>query len=207
MHSTARGRGGVHTMSLPPLLALAALWIIVIFQGLIILGLVRTLREIQIAAENGRLPQRLPVGAHAPRLQGADVRTGLEVDTADLAGRTQIVLFLSPECPHCRRLADGTNSLTVEPLQSRIAVCYGNVAQAREFASVLAEDVALLADSDGAMFGSFGIGSTPSAIMVDELGIVRGSGGPLHSGELADLISSVREPEFGSDRPMPVVGT
>jgi peroxiredoxin len=194
-------------MSLALVSALTALWIIVLLQGLIVLGLVRTLGEIRSAAENGRLPQRLPVGARAPRLQGVDVRTELEVDTADLAGRAQVILFLSHNCPYCWRLADGTNNVPAEPLQSRIAVCYANVAKTREFASVLAADVALLADPDGSMFASFGISSTPSTIMVDDLGIVRGSGGPRHSGELADLISSVREPAGGSDRPIPVVGT
>lgn len=185
--------------------AFVALWIVVLFQGLIALGLVRTLGEIRAAAAAGRLPQRLPVGARAPRLEGIDVRTGAATDSADLAGRELVVLFLSTTCPDCRLLADGTASLAPEPHQSRLAVCHGSAARAREFANVLAADVTLLADPEGAIFASFGIGSTPSAVVVDELGIVRGSGGPHHSGELAELIASAREPALAGDQPLPVV--
>jgi peroxiredoxin len=180
--------------------ALIVLWVIVLFEGLIILGLVRTLGEIRVAAENGRLPQRLPVGARAPRLEGTDVRTGLQVDTADLSGREQIILFLSDNCPYCLRLADGTRAVPAAPGQSRVAICHGTVTRTQTLAGVLASDVALLADPDGAMFSAYGISSTPSAILVDDLGIVRGSGGPRHSGELAELVASVREPLAAGDQ-------
>jgi hypothetical protein len=190
-------------MTLPLLPAFLVLWAIVLFQGLVILGLVRALRDLQSAIEGGRLPLRLPVGAQSPHLTGTDLRTGAEIDSFDLTGRELVVLFLSSGCPSCRRLADGTRQVPVEPGQARIAVCQGGEREASPFVDLLASDIAVLADSDGAVFSSFSISSAPTAVVVDQLGRVSASGGPRHSGELAALISAAHGPVAGDGRPLP----
>jgi len=192
-------------MTLPLLPAFLVLWAIVLFQGLIILGLVRTHRELQDAVESGRLPRRLPVGAQGPDFRGTDLRTGAEIDSSELTGRELVILFLSRGCPYCRRLADGTRQVPVEPRQTRIAVCQGDAREATTFVDLLASDVAVLADPDGAVFSSFAITSTPAAVVVDETGRVSGSGGPHHSGELAALISTARSSVAGIDQPVPAI--
>jgi hypothetical protein len=184
--------------------AFVVLWAIVLFEGLIILGLVRTLRELQTAFEGGRVPQRLPVGAYAPHFKGADLRTGTEIDSSELIGRELVILFLSSGCSFCRRLADGTRHVPVEPGQTRIAVCHGGAREASVFVDLLASDVAVLADSDGALLSSFAITGTPAAVVVDEMGRVSGSGGPRHSGELTTLISTARGSAAGG-APQPAV--
>lgn len=190
-------------MSLPLLPALVALWAIVLFEGLVILGLLRAVRDLQVAVESGRLPQRLPVGARSPRFTGTDLRTGAEIDSSQLAGRELVVLFLSEACTFCRRLADGTRQVPFERGQARIAICQGGANEAATFIDLLASDVAVLADPDGAVFATFGISSTPSAIVVGETGAVLASGGPHHSGELAALISTARQSAVGADQPLP----
>lgn len=190
-------------MSLPLLPALIVLWAIVLFEGLIILGLLRTVRDLQVAVESGRLPQRLPVGVHSPRFRGTDLRTGAEVDSSQLIASELVVLFLSEACTFCRRLADGTRQVPVEPGQARIAVCQGGAHEARTFMDLLPSDVVVLPDPDGAVFASFGISSTPSAVVIGETGVVIGSGGPHHSGELAALISTARQSVAGGDHPLP----
>jgi hypothetical protein len=192
-------------VSLPLLPALLVLWVIVLFQGLVILGLVRALRDLQSAMEGGRLPRRLPVGAQSPRAAGTDLRTGAEIDSSELIGRELVLLFLSNGCPYCRRLADGTRQVPVEPRQTRIAVCQGGAGEASTFVELLAADIAVLADADGAIFASFAITSAPTAVVVDELGRVSASGGPRHSGELAALISTARGAVVGHDQPLPAI--
>lgn len=199
MLSPAGHREVAHAVTLPLLPAFLVLWAIVLFQGLIILGLVRTLRELQNVVESGRLPRRLPVGALSPDFKGTDLRTGAEIDSSELIGRELVVLFLSDGCPNCRRLADGTRHVSVEPGQTRIAVCHGGAREAGTFVDLLASDIAVLADSDGAVFSSFAITGTPAAVIVDETGSVSGSGGPRHSGELAALLSTAR------DQPLPAI--
>ncbi len=192
-------------MSVPLLPAFLLLWAVVLFEGLIILGLLRTLRELQVAVEGGRIPQRLPVGSHAPHFAGADLRTGAGIDSSDLAGRELVILFLSDACPFCRRLADGTRQVPVEPGQTRVAVCHGGTREARAFADLLATDIAVLADPDGTVLSSFSISATPAVVVVDETGRVSGSGGPHHSGELATLIATARDSVAGGDRPLPAI--
>jgi hypothetical protein len=201
----AEHRGIAHTVSIPLLPAFLVLWAIVLFEGLVILGLIRTLRELQVAVEGGRLPQRLPVGAYAPHFAGTNLRTGAEIDSSELIGREVVILFLSDGCAFCRRLADGTRQVPVEPGQTRIAVCYSGPREASAFVELLASDIAVLADSDGAVLSSFSISGTPAAVVVDETGRVSGSGGPRHSGELAALISTARDSVAGGDRPLPAI--
>ena len=186
-------------MTLPLLPAFLVLVATVLFQGLIILGLVRTLRELQNVVESGRLPRRLPLGTVGPDFHGKDLRTDAEIDSSELIGREVVVLFLSDGCPSCRQLADGTRHVPVEPGQTRIAVCHGGAREAGTFVDLLASDFAVLADPDGAVFSSFAITGTPAAVVLDQTGAVSGSGGPRHSGELATLISAAR------DQPLPAV--
>jgi len=196
-------RGIARAVTFPVLPALLVLWVIVLFQGFVILGLLRTLRDLQVAVRSGRLPQRLPVGAEAPRFSGTDLRTGAVIDSAALVGRELVVLFLSDGCSFCRRLADGTRQVQVEPGQTRIAVCQGGPREASAFVDLLAIDVAVLPDPDETLFSSFAISSTPSAVVVDRDGRISGSGGPRHSGELATLVSTARDSAAGADQPQP----
>ena len=170
-----------------------ALWALVLFQTLLILGLLRELAELRRLAEDGRLPQRLPLGARTPHLRGSDLRTGTTFDTSLLSGRELVVLFLSPGCRLCWRLADGTRKLPAEPSLSRIAVCHGSAGDCAGFVETLAGDVPVLLDPSGAMSAGWGVRSTPVAFVLDPEGRVRASGTPRHSGELADLIRQARE--------------
>jgi hypothetical protein len=170
-----------------------ALWGLVLFQTLIIIGLLRELAEIRRLAEDGRLPQRLPLGARAPSLRGSDLRTGTTFDTALLSGRELVVLFLSPGCRICWRLADGTRKLPAEPSLSRLAVCHGSAGECASFVETLAGDVPVLLDPSGAMSARYGVRSTPVAFVLDREGRVRSSGSPRHAGELAELIQQARE--------------
>ncbi|HEX4965578.1 MAG TPA: redoxin domain-containing protein [Thermoanaerobaculia bacterium] len=181
-----------------------ALWALVLFQTLIILGLLRELSEIRRLAEDGRLPQRLPLGARGPHLRGSDLRTGTTFDSSLLSGRELVVLFLSPGCRLCWRLADGTRKLAAEPFLSRIAVCHGSAGECAKFVETLAGDVPVLLDPSGAISAGYGVRSTPVAFVLDPAGRVRASGSPRHAGELAELIQQARESLIPEDERAPV---
>ena len=180
-----------------------ALWALVLFQTLIIVGLLRELAEIRRLAEDGRLPQRLPLGARGPRLSGADLRTGATVDTSLFTGRDLVLLFLSPGCRLCWRRADGTRKLSAEPALSCIAICRGSAKECTGFVAALAGDVPVLLDGSGSLSASYGVRSTPVAFVLDPEGRVRASGSPRHGGELADLIAQARETVVPEDELAP----
>jgi hypothetical protein len=189
-------------MSFTFLSTYVGLWALVLFQTLIILGLLRELAEIRRLAEDGRLPQRLPLGARGPRLKGSDLRSGAAIDTSLFAGRELVLLFLSPGCRLCWRLADGARRLPAEPSLSRIAVCQGSAAECGGFVDALG-DIPLLLDANGAMSRSYGVRSTPVAFALDREGRVRASGSPRHGGELAELVAGARETVIPQDELAP----
>jgi hypothetical protein len=190
-------------MSLWFLLVYLALWIVVIVMGVVVVGLVRELSDLRRLAVGGRLPQRLAIGARAPRISGPDVRSHAIVDSAQLSGRELVVLFLSPDCRVCRRLADGVRSLPVEPGQARIAVCRGTVAGAAPFIQTLAPDVSILLDEDGSTQATYGVSGTPVAFVLDGEGRVQGSSSPHHAGELQELIVASRRAGAEAASPVP----
>lgn len=172
-----------------------ALWALVLFQTLVIIGLLRELAEIRRLAEDGRLPQRLPLGARGPHLSGTDPRTGAAVDTALFAGRELVLLFVSPGCQFCWRLADATRklpALAADAALSRIAVCRGSAEECAGLVAAFAPDVPALLDASGSMSQRYGVRSTPVVFVLDRDGRVRGSGSPRHGGELAELVARAR---------------
>lgn len=191
-------------MSLAFLPSYLALWALVLFQGLVIVGLVRSLADVRDVAEGGRFPQRLPFGSRAPGLSGVDLRAGTDFDGSTLAHREVVILFLSAGCRVCQRLADGTRTLPAELPQARVAVCHGGASEAAPFVKALAADIPVLADPGGALHASFGVRATPVAFVVDAEGRVRGSGSPRNAAELGELIASARRSHLSDDQPVPL---
>lgn len=188
-------------MSVAFLPSYIALWAFVLFQGLVIAGLVRSLAVITNAVEGGRFPQRRPIGSRAPVLSGTDLRTGSRFDSSKVADRELVILFLSAACRVCHRLADGMHALPVEPLQARVAVCRGSTSEVAPFIEALPADIPVLVDPSGSLHASYGVQRTPVAFVIDAEGRVRGSGSPQNIAELAELIVSTRHARPGDDQP------
>ena len=92
-----------------------------------------------------------------------NVRTGATIDTSLFAGRELMLLFLSPGCRMCWRLADGTRKLAAEPSLTRMAVCRGGAAECAGFARALVDRSSWHAPCQGTSHGldpawSFGVG-------------------------------------------------
>jgi peroxiredoxin len=172
--------------------AFIALWVVVVLQGLVVVGLVRELSDLRRLAMAGKLPQRIRIGAQAPRIQGVYSRANVSVDSTDLLGWELVVLFLSADCRICRRLADGVRTLGPGPRQRFIAICRSR-ADAQPFVDALATDVPVLLDEDGSLHTAFGVTGSPVAFVLDGEGRVRGSGSPQHAGELEELIVVSRQ--------------
>lgn len=179
-------------MTFPFVSTYIALWALVLFQTLVIVGLVRQLAEIRELAEGGRLPKRLPEGAHAPRLRGVDLRTGATVDSSLLQGRELTVLFLSPSCKTCWRLADGTRHLQ-DLSMPLVTVCTGDETKCRELVDRLTPGLPALLDGSGGLVAAYGVSSTPAAFVLDPEGRVLASGDPKHAGEMEELVTRARK--------------
>jgi hypothetical protein len=170
-----------------------ALWGLVLFQSLVILGLVRELKKIRQLAEDDRLPRRWPPGMKAPRLRGTDLRTGAGVESADLRGGEAVLLFLSTGCRICRRLVDGIGRLSELSPSSCLVVCHGDAPGCAGLVEALDREIAVVLDEDGAMSESYGVRKTPVAFVLDADGRILSSGSPEHGGELEEMVLRSRQ--------------
>jgi hypothetical protein len=192
-------------MSIAFLPGYVALWAFVLFQGLVIAGLVRSLAEVTSVVATGRFPQRRPIGSRAPVLSGVDLRTGSTFDSSTVGDRELVILFLSAACRVCRRLADGTRALPTEPHQARVAVCRGSTSEVAPFVDALPADIPVLVDPSGSLSASFGVQLTPVAFVVDAEGRIRGSGSPQNAAELAELITNAQNARPDDDQAVSLI--
>lgn len=88
------------------LISYVALWVLVILQTIIVLGLVRQLGilQIRLGPEYNLLATRegLELGFPAPDFHATDVTHRREISLTDLKGRPAVFVFISPSC--CYRL-------------------------------------------------------------------------------------------------------
>lgn len=101
----------------------AALWIVVILQGILILIVLQQLAVIRQLSETARteIGNQLPIGTPAPAFLGLSVSSGRNLDLKRMDAQGGILLFLSTECAVCQELAEGVglSSNLVRKLKTR----------------------------------------------------------------------------------------
>jgi len=98
-----------------------ALWLLVAFQGLLIVALLTKLESLRRLVERGA---SIPIGSRAPEFAGLDQfdkQTGLQA----FDGRAGIILFVSPECSLCKGLLASIESPGHQSLPHTLMVCRG----------------------------------------------------------------------------------
>lgn len=169
----------------------AAVWAIVIFQSLVIYALIREVAELKRLVEEGgmQLAHRLAPGTPAPAFAGTDLGSGRLLNSAELAeGAATVLLFLSPKCTVCRRLADGARRLDGADSLRTIAFCRGEEEACRAFVDQLGADIPLLYDEKRQAETSYKVLGTPTAVVLDTENKIRAYGHPKHGDDLKDLI-------------------
>lgn len=165
-----------------------ALWAVVIFQGLVVLELVRQLAKLRQAVMLGGLwEDQLPDGTEAPEFANVDKHLSrqLGVHTLDRSGG--ILLFLSSECSVCRGLVDGIGRLATDELPRIIAFCQGRDQGCARFAKRLGARTRLVIDCADKTSARYHISRFPTAVVVDGERKIAGYGHPRSIAEVKDL--------------------
>jgi hypothetical protein len=168
----------------------------VLFLGLVLAGLVRTVDALRARVadlESDRvvhLPAGPRVGAPAPAFRGRTAG-GDEVSDADLRGERSLVVLTDPECEACRELVPELLSPEARGLPRLVLVVSGGSSGAFAAAGSGADALVVL-DPGGTIGESFGAPFTPHVVVADEDGFVVASGGAT---DLADVRRLVREAE------------
>jgi hypothetical protein len=175
---------------------LLAAVVAVVFLGLALTGLVRTVDALRARVadlESDRLvhvPAGPTVGAQAPAFRGRTPQ-GAPVDSVDLRGSRFLLALTDPDCDACRRLVPELLSADAVGLPRPVLVIAG--ASSGSAASVGVESDALVVLDPGGRIGeAFGAPFTPHVVVVDEDGFIVASGA---AADLDGVRRLVREAE------------
>lgn len=182
-------------MSIAATMSHAALWVLVVLQGLILLGLTRALHQLQQNGGGGgggnepSASERL-VGQRAPEFVAADV-FGRPVASGDLWGRLTAILFVSPLCASCAVTLDELEGLKTKVNGNVVVVCLADTDECRAVAEDYQLSVPVLADPDERITKLYDVHGTPTAVLVGKGGRILQYGRP---GRADDLEEMMREP-------------
>ena len=136
----------------------AALWLIVLLNAVLLIATLRSL---------GLLLMRFPAaGALVLSDQGPSIGETIElaqISATDAPGR-YVVVFLSPGCALCRKVAPSLNALSREA--TPVILIKGDEEQARPLMQLLG-DAAQFAQLNSDAFTQLGIDVTPFALVID----------------------------------------
>lgn len=169
-------------MSTPLMLSHAALWIVVVLQGFILLGVVRMVHQSGQAGAGEVTSPTMPqaerlAGQLAPRIDTVDI-FGVPVNSDDFVGSLRAVLFVSPNCPNCMVTLDELEGLQTKAPGTLVAVCVADTKECRLMAEDLNLTVQVIPDPDEQIRNSFDVASTPTAVLVNRRGRIVQYGHP-----------------------------
>ncbi|HET8629148.1 MAG TPA: redoxin domain-containing protein [Thermomicrobiales bacterium] len=177
-------------MSLPFYLSYAALWVIVILNTLLLLGVVRMVYQLQHSGGDGKLKP----GEEAPPFRAVDL-AGTPVRSADFAGRLTALLFVSPTCPSCTTTLAEMDALRYKAQGNVIVICRAGRDDCARLAARHQLNVPTIADEDEEISRLFDISSVPTAVLINAGGRIQSYGNPMRGEDLEALFSQAPAPE------------
>jgi peroxiredoxin len=183
------------------------LWVLVIVQGLILLGLARKSVELerQVAERDaaGASDRRLQLGTSAPDFTAEEVWSGRAVRREDLAGSKHLLLFLSGSCRVCEDLAGELQGAYQKAAGHLLTIWRGDRAECRRFLERRGIRLPVLLDEDLGLSRKFRVDGSPLAVMLDEQVRVRAYGYPRRGVEVEELFAQPfpELPEELAERP------
>ncbi len=163
-------------LSLSFYVSYVALWILVILQSLILVGLVRMVHELRQAG----VPVRLSEGQEAPKFSVVAL-SGEPISTADFAGRFLALLFVSPDCSACvATLENDMGYLHRKGQGNLIVICKAGRAECVKLAERYELTTPMVADEDEQISRLFAVSAVPIAVLINESNRIQSYGQPEH---------------------------
>jgi peroxiredoxin len=165
-----------------------ALWAVVVFQTLVMLGLTRALH---VARQSGTLAE--PAGGHelegrqAPAFSTVDI-SGTPVSNESLAGRYTALLFVSPECQTCAVTLEQLEALQEKTGGGVIVFCRSGDERCAQLAQTYRLSAPVVVDEDLEISRLFRVMAAPTAVLVDAAGRIESYGQPMGPDELAEFM-------------------
>jgi peroxiredoxin len=178
-------------MTLVFYLSYGALWVVVIFQSLVLLGVVRNVFQLQrdgpAAAGGGALRVDRPM----PEFSAVDL-AGEPILSSAFAGRVTGLLFVGSDCETCALTLHDLDALQTKAEHNLVVVCQGKHDQCAQLVEAYRIAVPVIADESRRISELFGIATVPTAVIVDERGQIASTGNPIGGDQLEQLIANAR---------------
>jgi peroxiredoxin len=183
-------------MDIPFYFSYAALWILVVLQGLILLGLVRVVYQLQRAGDAAPADSNvvgLQSGQIAPGFNTVDL-SGTPISSNDLADRLTALLFVSPNCPSCVVTLYELEALNYKTQGNVIVICRAGREECAQLVERHKLNARTIADEDEQISRRFGVASFPKAVLIGEGYRVKSYGSPDRR-EIEELLDKAPETE------------
>ena len=157
------------------------LWILVVALALVVLGLARQIGVLhERVAPLGALTTKTAVGVGhaAPVFDLADLGgRKIHIGGKRPSGRSQLLLFVSPTCPMCKKLLPVARSFAQSERGGLDVVLMGDGDRPSHEAMVAEHKLQELPLLLSPLVGiTLGIGKLPHAVLIDAEGVIRSSG-------------------------------
>ena len=178
------------------------LWVVIVALSLVVLGLARQIGVLhERVAPLGALTTRTAVviGDHAPEFDVADLAgRKLHIGGRRADGRGQLLLFVSPTCPMCKKLLPTARSFARSERAQVDVVLMGDGDRPSHEALVAEHRLQDLPLALAPIVGiTLGIGKLPHAVLIDAAGTLRSSG-IVNSREHLESLLIAQETGFAS---------
>ncbi|MGH7721030.1 MAG: TlpA family protein disulfide reductase [Gemmatimonadaceae bacterium] len=167
-----------------------ALWALVIFQSIVLVGLVRALARLQQrgAQVDGPIDHHDHLaGREAPEFSATDL-SGRLVRASEFAGRPRAFLFVSPECRTCRLTLSEMNALEWKAEGTVVVICQSGRSECRALAERFDLEAPVLVDEDAAISDLFAVNGVPTAVLVTADDQIASYGQPMRGEELDEML-------------------
>lgn len=179
--------------------AFVLLWVLVLFQSLVLLGVVRTLYRgtEPIAGPGVPVLHAELIGQPVPRFEAQDLSGNRFVEQS-LPPKLNALLFVTPDCVSCVASLEDIDGLRAKVGGNVTVVCRGTSEDCRQLREDFElGDVPVLLDQDRAVSSAFGIVATPTAVLIGANGRIRTYGQPVDTDDLARMMTNSASAEVG----------
>lgn len=153
-------------LSLPFFVSYAALWVLVVLQSLILLGIVGIIYRFQQSSTSSG-SANVAVGKDAPKFSAVDL-FGLSIESADYAGRLTALLFVSHDCHACRETLENDMDYLMRKAKGNvILICRAERQDCMRLVEQYELKVPIIVDRNNQLSELYGISSVPTTVLID----------------------------------------
>jgi peroxiredoxin len=170
-------------MNGPFYLSYGVLWAIVIFQSLVVIGLVRALYDRRTPEAPTATESSGMAGETLPDFTVDDV-FGAPIESRSLLGRPTALLFVSPDCESCAVTLQELDALVRRMDGNVVVFCRSDPSRCRSMAHHYGLGVPVACDEDRAVGDLLRVSATPTAVLVGADGRIESYGHPMSPEDL-----------------------